>query len=192
VSVPERLAGWRRRRHERIDPFTLGEPWRRLIQDALATEREFQSAVSATRRGPLRDRLEDLGGRVHDSVVEAWQAAQQGHALSHARTRIDAAELRRELDATSGDDAGSPQEASLRAQLAAAERMDVTIDTTRVRLQLLGARLAEAVTQAAELSVTSGSGEGLGTLGDDLSSITQEIGALREALGEVDRAEGGA
>jgi hypothetical protein len=46
-----------RRRGERIDPFTLQEPWRRYVQEALQARNRFDEAVGRTRPGPLRDHL---------------------------------------------------------------------------------------------------------------------------------------
>ena len=54
-SVPRNPRG------ERIDPFTLGEPWRRFVQGAMQAEARFDQAVRSARSGPLRDRLEEIG-----------------------------------------------------------------------------------------------------------------------------------
>jgi hypothetical protein len=184
---------WRKRlfgpKRLRIDPFTLAEPWRRLVQDAQAADTQFREAVGRTRAGPLQDRLADIGQRVSTGVGECWQVGQAGHALSRARSRIDLAGLRRELAdlAAPADPTASATSASIQARIDSAERMDATIAETRDRLRLLNARLDEAVTRAIELSVSTATGDELSSVGADLISITSEVEALRQALVAVEQ-----
>jgi hypothetical protein len=37
-----------------IDPFTVGEPWRRHVAAALAAQRRYRELVSGTTQGPLQ------------------------------------------------------------------------------------------------------------------------------------------
>jgi hypothetical protein len=179
VSLRDRLFGPRR---PRIDPFTLAEPWRRLVQDAQAADTQFRDAVGRARSGPLRDRLADIGQRVTAGVVECWKVGQAGHALSRARSRIDLVGLQREL---AGLPANDPTALSVQARIDAASRMDATIVETRDHLRLLNARLDEAVTRAIELSVSTATGDEFSSVGDDLTSITNEVEALRQGLEAV-------
>jgi hypothetical protein len=176
-------------RRSRIDPFTLTEPWRRLVQDSLAAEIQFHAAVRRARSGPLRDRLADLGDRLGDGVVECWQVGQAGHALSRARSGIDLLTLRRELAELGGTaDIVSATAVSIQARIEAAERIDATIAQTRAHLRLLNARLGEAVIRAVEVSVsTTTATDELSSIGADLAAVTQQVEALRAGLESVDR-----
>jgi hypothetical protein len=179
---------------EHIDPFVLGEPWRRLVQDAQAAKTEFARAVRRARSGPLRDRLADIDRRLDEGVVECWKVAQAGHALADARRRIDVPAAQRELEeverAGYANETTAPTVEAIEAQLATARRMDETITATRDRLRLLNARLDEAVTRAIELSVSTTDDEQFASVGADVSSITMEMEALRQGIEETDAASG--
>ena len=156
-------------RADRIDPFTLGEPWKRSVQDALQAQNRFTEAINGTDRGPLRERMEEIGERVAVGVDEAWRVARQGQSLMEARRRIDTAEAQRDLAEVQAQAQAQPDDPlsttgsslertlqSLQAQLASADRLDRTIADARDRLRLTNARLDEAVARAAELSVPGG------------------------------------
>jgi hypothetical protein len=182
-------------RRERIDAFRLGEPWRRLVQDAQAAKSQFGSAVGRARSGPLRERLTSLDQQIDDGVAECWKVAQAGHALTDARKRIDVPAAQRELaeiqSAGYANELTTGTESAIQAQLATAARMDRTITETRDRLRLLNARLDEAVSRAIELSVSTASDSQLASVGDDLSDITLEMEALRQGLEATDIASEG-
>src|SRR4051794_6344349 len=72
-----------------IDPFTIGEPWRRFVQDALRAQNHFGEVVGRARAGPLRDRLGEIGRGLDRGVGEVWATAQQGQSLKVARRRMD-------------------------------------------------------------------------------------------------------
>jgi hypothetical protein len=174
-------------RRSRIDPFTLTEPWRRLVQDSVAAETQFRDAVRRAQAGPLRDRLADIGERLADGVVECWHVGQVGHSLSRARSRTDLAALRLELAALAGTTGtASATAASIQARIESAERIDDTIANTRAHLRLLNARMDEAVTRVVEISVSATTVE-LSAIGADLAAITQQVEALRLGLESVDR-----
>jgi hypothetical protein len=177
----------------RIDPFTVNEPWRRAVQDALQARTRFREAIDEAASGPLKERLLEIGGRIDDGVDEAWRVARQGQTLVAARRRIDTAEAQRDLaevegQASEGWAKGSALErtsASLRAQLASAERLDSTIADARDRLRLTNARLDEAVARAVELSVAAHDVAELQGLGDDVDALVTDLEALRLGLEEV-------
>jgi hypothetical protein len=184
VAIP------RGERRERIDPFTLGDPWRQAVKDALQARARFEEVVHATRQGPLRERMEEIGRRISHGVEDVWAVARRGQALVEARRRIDVDAVRRELDRT-GDAApdaaagvGGLSEA-LQSQLAAAERLDATITRTRERLRLTNVRLDEAAARAAELSVAAHDAAQLELLGGDVEAIVGDLEALRLGLEEV-------
>jgi hypothetical protein len=197
AAIAAGLAAWavnvwrtvpRAPRGERIDPFTLHDPWRRFVQEAVQARNRFNEAVERTPPGPLRDRLAEIAGRVATGVDECWLIAKRGQALVEARRGIDIASVNRRLaEARSG----APAEAadalaeSLEVQRATAERLDAVIDRTRSRLELLDARLDEAVARTLELSAHSVTGDGVAALGADVDGVVTEMEALRLALEET-------
>jgi hypothetical protein len=190
ASVPRGNPG------ERIDPFTLTDPWRRFVSGAMQARRKFDEAVRSAKPGPLRDRLLEIGGRLEDAVHECWRVARQGQALADARGQLDTRAAQAELDELqrslggAAPAAGSTDEgtlAALQAQLASAQRMDRTIADARDRLRLLDARMDESVARAVELSVRAGGVDELGGLGDDVEGIVGDMEALRQGLEEADR-----
>nr|MDQ3293639.1 hypothetical protein [Actinomycetota bacterium] len=169
-------------RADRIDPFTLNEPWRRAVQDALQAQNRFREAISDARPGPMRDRMDEIAERVAFGVNEAWRVARQGQSLVAARRRIDTTEATQELaemESRAADpaSAGSSVEqtmASVKAELAAANRMDASIAEARDRLRLTNARLDEAVARVVELSVAADDVGDLAGLGDDVEALVHD------------------
>jgi hypothetical protein len=181
----------RRRGSDGIDPFRLQDPWRTFVWEARRSQRRFHDATHRARKGPLRDRLDTIGGRIDTAVLECWRIAQAGHALSDARAAVDVAALTNELSSLTAS--GPPDPASrlhrtvqaLQAQLATAQRLEVTIADTVDRLRLLDARLGEAVTRAIELAARAQGVDDLTALDDDVDNLVGEMEALRQALDET-------
>ena len=177
----------------RIDPFTLGEPWRHFVTDALQARTRFHESVRAAQPGPLQDRLREIESRVDDGVQEVWRIARRGHDLVDARRRVDPDAIRRDIAATEANASqpwasGSTMERtmeSLRAQLATVERLERVIGDADGRLRLLNARLDEAATRTIELSVQALDVAELGGLGDDVDQMVHEMEALRQAIEET-------
>ena len=178
---------------ERIDPFTLSEPWRHYVQDAVHAHRRFKDAVHGARQGPLRERLQEIDDRVETGVREVWRIARRGHDLVDARRRVDPDSIRREIAATQSNAsqpwaAGSALERtmeSLKAQLATVERLERVIADADSRLRLLNARLDEAAARTIELSVQAHDVSDLGGLGRDVDDMVDEMEALRQAIEET-------
>ena len=187
VAIPRAPAG------ARIDPFTLREPWRRYVTDALKASARFHEAVQSAQEGPMRDRLREIEGRVETGLDEVWRIARRGHALVDARRRVEPEAIRREIAATqaSADQPwadGSTMDRtmeSLRAQLATVERLERVIRDADSRLRLLNARLDEATARAIELSVQAEDVDELGGLGNDVDQMVDEMEALRQAIEET-------
>ena len=191
LSIP------RGRRGERIDPFTLKEPWRRYVQEALQARNRFDEAVGRTRPGPLRDHLADIAERMHTGVEECWLIAKRGQALVDARRGIDLADVDRQLaevaDAQgAGSDATTPPDPSLarvaqslEAQRATAVRLDRVIGQAHSELRMLDARLDEAVARTLELSAHAAADATVEGLGTDVDALVTEMESLRQALEET-------
>lgn len=182
----------RPRRGERIDPFTLQEPWRRFVQEALQARNRFDEAVTRTRSGPLRDNLASVATRVEAAVEECWQIAKRGQTLDRARRRIDVADIDRQLAEVTGGEAADPVAdrvaESLRAQRATAERLDRVIEAAHTDLRMLDARLDEAVVRTIELSAQASTDASVAGLGADVDDLVTEMEALRQAMDETSRA----
>jgi len=178
---------------ERIDPFTLGEPWRQYVREALQAQARYGQAVHSADAGPLRERLAEIGARIDDGVRECWRIARRGDALDGALGAMDIASTQRELTAVEQDrhrgwgDASSLDRTaeSIRAQLGSAQRMVAVANEARDRLRLLDARLDEAVARAIELSLHTGSDVDLTGLGTDVDRLVEDMESLRTALEET-------
>jgi hypothetical protein len=188
-AVKVALAIPRSPRAERIDPFTLQEPWRRFVQEALQARNRFDETVHGLPGGPLRDRLDDVAQRMHTGVQESWLIAQRGQALVRARRGIDVASIERKRAALTPEDEADPNQAlvakSLDQQKATAERLDRVISQAGGQLRVLDARLDEAVAQVLELSTQSVTSTSVGTLGTDVDNLVTEMEALRQAMDET-------
>ena len=178
---------------ERIDPFTLNEPWRTFVQDALSARGKFREATERTRSGPLRDTLREVASRLEDGVSECWRIARQGESLVQSRRNIDTASIDRELAEAESAAAAHPDDQiwartleSLRAQRATAQRMDQVIEKARSELRLLDARMGEAVVRALELSAqTYLDTDSASSLSSDVDGMVTDLEALRQALEET-------
>jgi hypothetical protein len=183
----------RNRGEERIDPFTLSEPWRHYVRDAIQAHNRFKEAVRGARAGPTRDRLAEIDARVDTGVREVWRIARRGHDLVDARRRVDPDAIRREIEATragasqpwASDETLERTMEALEAQLATAERIERVIADADSRLRLLNARLDEAAARTIELSVQGSAMAELGGLGDDVDTMVDEMEALRQAIEET-------
>jgi hypothetical protein len=210
AALPLGAAAWagkvllaipRGRRGERIDPFTLQEPWRRYVQEALQARNRFDEAVGRTRPGPLRDHLAEIAARMHTGVEECWLIAKRGQTLVEARRGIDLADVDRQLaevaDAQGGGagaDPTSPPDPSLarvaqslEAQRATAARLDRVINQAHGELRMLDARLDEAVARTLELSAHAAADAAVEGLGTDVDALVTEMESLRQALEETSR-----
>jgi hypothetical protein len=192
------VAALRRRgpRREVIDPFAVGEPWRRFVQDALGAERRFDDTVRRTPSGPLRERLGELGDRINEGVRECWRIACQGASLQKGLQQIDIKDIHRELAAVEAElrDADShtkpPLERTrkaLKAQEATYERIGNVWQDARDRLRVMNAQLDEAVARAVELSLSSSEPGDITVLAGDVESLVSDLEALRQGLEAVDQ-----
>ena len=182
VAIPRKPRG------ERIDAFSLDDPWRQFVREAQQAQARFARATKATRPGPLKDRLQEIGSRIDDGVRECWHIAGHGQTLVEALGQIDVADVRHDLaevEGQTGDPSAERTAEALRAQLASAERMASVANDARNRLRLLDARLDEAVARAIELSVGAADDAQLTGLGGDVDNLVAEMEALRQALEET-------
>lgn len=189
VAVP------RQPKAESIDPFTLSEPWRNFVQEALQQQHRFERATASTKPGPLRERLGEIEDRIQAGVRECWRIALRGHDIEKAVGQLDMRSAQQQLAllARDGIDASEQTTAvALQAQLDSYQRMRRVSKDTADRLRLLDARLGEAVARAIELSVSAGSSADASGLTSDIDDVVGEMEALRQALEETGSLSSGA
>jgi len=144
---------------ERVDPFTLTDPWRSYVQDAQSGQARFARIVDSVEPGPLRDRLGDIDERLRDGVSASWRIAQSGHALHKMVLAVS--------------DRPSDSLTRMREREAAAA----------AKLATLVKQLDEAVARGAELA--TGQYAGLDAVADDVDVAVSDLEALRQALAEI-------
>ncbi len=196
LAVPRRPAG------ERIDPFRVGEPWRRFMADALQAQARYRRTVHLDDAGPIRDRLTAIGRRVDQGVAECWKVVRLGDQLGGAIDRLGVAGIHRQLqeiyeeqrtarDPSARESLDRTRQA-VESQLASAERLQRVASDTQNRLRVLTAQLDEAVARAIELSVHTGDLSLYSPLDDDLGNIVEEMEALRQGMEETSGSTGAA
>jgi len=178
----------------RVSPNSLSEPWRTYAVQAEDSKKRFDRVVASVAPGPLRERLQQLSGRLDEGIDESWRIARRGHEIVGAIGTIDTASARREvaeLREAVGTRQPTPSQAetmrSLEAQLASVDRLSALADRSRDRLRLLDARFDELVARTVEVSVGTGDTD---LLGDDVDGLVTELESLRIAMEETDRAAG--
>lgn len=175
----------------RINYRSLSPPWRDYVREALDAQVRYRRAVGNAASGPLKERLEGIGGRVEEGVRESWRIARHGHELDLALRNLEPPEeLRRRLELIRSPAPGSASAnvaESLRSQLRATERIRAVAQDARERLRVLDARLDEAVARAVELSLQADTTGDLGSLKGDVDALVADMEALRQALDETSR-----
>jgi hypothetical protein len=189
VAVRNQRAGVTRRAHDpSIDPFTVGEPWRRLVQRAVRSQARYGELVAGTPPGPTHDALAGIGGEVDAAVSECWRIARRGDDLGQALDGMAVAQARQQLAAIAADEtdpAVTGQADALRSRIATYDRVAASSADAERQLRLLVARLEETATRGSELALTSGADAGLEALGTDVTHVVEELEALRLAFDEL-------
>jgi hypothetical protein len=196
IAVRNQRAGVTRRTHDpTIDPFGVGEPWRRLVQGALRSQSRYRELVRTTAPGPMHDALADIGAEVDAAVSECWRIARRGDDLGQALDDMAVARARQQLAALGTDDTDPAvvgQAEALRSRIASYDRVSASSADAERQLRLLVARLEETATRGTELSLTAGADPDLAALGTDVTHVVEELEALRVAFDELPRGEIGA
>lgn len=172
-----------------VDLRSLRDPWRTFVADAVDARARYHRALGTARSGPLRERLAEIGQRLDTGVDESWRIAQRGMALESALSQLDdPAVVRNRLEtARRAGDSRRDLADSLQAQLESTERVARVAVQARDRLQLLDARLDEAVARAVELALSADSPAAVGALRSDVDAVVGDMEALRQALEETHR-----
>jgi hypothetical protein len=172
----------------RMDPFTLSEPWRQMVQGAQRTGRRLHDTVSGTPDGPLRERLGGIVAKLDRALAESWEIARRGDEIDDAVGRLDPTALRSKLDTLRARAAATPSDdlaaaiTSVEAQLASADRLKLLSSQTADRLRLTQTRLDELVARAAEVGIGASDTDAYAT---DVDDLVVEIEAMRLAVEET-------
>ena len=194
VLEPAALTGWRvmhRRKGAsratktaRVDPFTMGEPWRRHVAAALGVQRKYDDIVGGVQPGPLRDRLTTIGRQVEQAVTECHAVAQRGDGLDDALRHLDVSALDHRLQRATDD----VTKRSIQAQLEAAGRLRTMRTETDTQLRLLITRMGELTALAAVVSVgTDTAAESSAALVSGVDEVLTQLQGLRLAMEELDQ-----
>ena len=175
-------------RSPQIDPFTLSEPWRQMVQGAQRAGRRLHETVRGTPAGPLRERLDGIVGKLDLALAESWEIARRGDEIDNAVGRLDPTALRSKLatlraktEAGSSDDLTAAI-ASVESQLGSADRLKELSAQTAGRLRLTQTRLDELVARAAEVSIGAGDTD---AYANDVDDLVIEIEAMRLAVEDM-------
>lgn len=185
VALSKRVVRAVSSRPARIDPFALREPWRFYVRDALQARARFSEATASANPGPVQDSLAAIGQRIEEAVHACWEVAQRGQHLHDAARRIDRRRVERELERLPDGEVGKVKRQALEVQLQTAGRLESQVADTRKRLELIDARLSEAVTRSIELAARTGSLESVQGLADAVDQVVIELEALRLGLDEA-------
>jgi hypothetical protein len=189
VAVRNQRAGVTRRSHDpAIDPFGVGEPWRRLVQNAVRAQSHYRAMLASVPQGPMHDVLAGIGDQVDEAVSECWRIAKRGHDLGQVLDDMAIARTRAQLAAIATDETDPDvvsRADSLRSRVASYDRVAATSADAEQQLRLLVARLEETSARGAELSLTAGADPALTALGSDVSQTVDELEALRLAFDEL-------
>ncbi len=171
-----------------IDPFTLSEPWRQLMQGAQVAGRKFRETVGSMPAGPLRDQLDDIDVQLQHALGEAWRVAKAGDEIDDVVRRLDPTTLRSKLATAQQRAASQPSPeheqavASLQGQLDSAERLRTQSDETAATLRLTQTQLDELVARAGEVRIGAADTD---SYAKDVDDLVLKLEALRQAVEET-------
>ena len=176
----------------RVDPFTLGEPWRQITQGAQSAGRKLRATVDGAADGPLKEKLVDIAEQVEHGLAEVWQVARRGNEIDGTIRHLDPTWLRSKLASLEkrAETSPSPETTaaveSVRRQLETADRLNARSDDIATKLRLNQTRLDELVARAAEVRVGAAAPDAYALAVDDL---IDQLEALHLAVAETHAAE---
>jgi hypothetical protein len=203
VAAGTALAWARRRRARRpevMDPYAVPDPWRSFVRESLTAQTKFDQAVARSHPGPLRERMTEVSGRIHEGVRECWRVAHLGAALTATLNALNPDERSEDLRRFQAAGVSTPApdlppeavrareetEAAMAAQLQAARRVEAAAQRAIDRLRVLTAELNAAVAGAVELSLDGDAAAAAANeLAGSVDSVVGEIETLRLALEET-------
>jgi hypothetical protein len=182
AAMPERQSS------RPIDPFTLSEPWRQLIQGAQSARRKLAETIAGVEPGPLRSQLDSIVDQLEHALHTAWGIAQRGDEIDDTVRRLDPPGLRSKLATLEQRAAADPAPEtaaaleSVRGQLESAERLQRQSDSTASSLRLTQTQLDALVARAAEVRVGAADSA---SYAKDVDELVIKLEALRQAVEET-------
>ena len=193
AAVARRRALARRdlRRLDRIDPWSVPEPWRGYTTRALEARKRFRELAQDCAPGPVAGYLAGALPKVDAVVEEQWALARSGAALAGPAGRAAkvAHELSEVQDAVRSHDGAersqfTSREEALAAELRSLRHTEAAGLQISERLSVLCGQLEGLVAAAGALVATSGAA------GAELGDLSTELASLAGALDEVKRIMG--
>jgi len=171
-----------------LDPFTLSEPWRRLMQQAQGASRRLRATVNGVDDGPLREQLTAIADQLDRGLHESAAVARRGDEIDEMVRNLDPTRLRSKL-ATLQHDAGDQPTpdtaaaiASVEQQLATAARLQQQSAETADSLRRTQTQLDELVARASEVRIGVADRE---TYARDVDDLVIQLEALHQAVQET-------
>ena len=177
-----------------IDPKSLSQPWAQYVHERAAGAPPLRRRRA---RGAQRSRSAIVSSRsARGSTPRCRSAGASPATATHSTTacsRSNLKEVSYKLDQIRGSRPESPGAAesydrtveAMEAQLASGQRLAQVAQDARRRLEVLDARMDEAVARAVELSLSAGDATELSGLGADVDQLVDDMEALRQGLEEV-------
>ncbi len=173
-----------------IDPFTLGEPWRHIVQRAQTSRRKLRETVETGPAGPLQQTLRGIADQLDHGLTEAWEVARRGDEIDDALRRLDPAGLRSKLATAErrAEDRPSPEAdaavESLRRQLELTDRLRARSEEAAASLRLTQSRIDELVARASEVRIGALDTD---TYQREVDDLVVQLEALHRAVEDVNR-----
>jgi hypothetical protein len=196
-----------RPRPARLDPWSVPEPWRSLVQQAADTQTRFNQTVADWPAGPTKDRLVELQPRVWDQVQQLGILAHRGAAADgwtgagYSSGRPTTDRLGEELKEVQAERARrgpavvdlERREAAVAAELRARRHQEEASAAIRDQLRTAVARFDQTV---ADLLAVEPTGDGrpldAGGVTSALDELSDGLSSLRAALTETTGTQPGA
>lgn len=187
-----------RPRPAQLDPWSVPEPWRQLVQQAQAAQTRFDQTVKERPEGPIRDRLVALQPRLYAGMEEVASVAKRGAAIGGwsggvavpgRPSKSQLSEQLREVEQERQhlDGKGSQREAvlarteeAIAAQLRSVRSAEEAAGMVHDRLRVLVASLDQSVTSLLSLGV-----DGADAVEGHVQELAEEITALSRGLKEA-------
>ena len=192
-----------RPRPAELDPWSVPDPWRQLVHQALASQGRFDQALRDWPDGPIRDRLDGLRPHFYADVAAVGVIAKKGAAMlgwtgaTQDTSRPSADQLRHELTrvqterrALASAQSGRAvelvrAEEAIAAQLRSLVQAETAANEVHSQLRFIVARIDETVTSVLILSTDTAAHTGTDDVAAALASLNDELMALHAGLDEA-------
>lgn len=190
-----------RPRPAQLDPWSVPEPWRQVLQQASTAQTRFVQAVDDWPPGPIRDRLDAIRPRFYAEMDALAAMARRGAALTgwtggslSAAARPSADELARDLRRAESERvrlAGTSPgreaqlartEEAIAAQLRALRSSEEAAAVVHDRLRVAVAKLDETITTVLVLGAESPPAGHAESVVEALQDLNDEMTALHAGL----------